>query len=232
MRSILALPLLLAPAVLCAQLSPPTLMTSCGKLLISEDFSKAVEQAPPGKATPGKPATGWRLRPGQWEFVDRAMKGTELAEDKHGAVARFPFPFKDAVIQYEVRLDGCKATTFSVNDAKDHVCRAMIDEKGFGCRKDDNDHEGPDKAVDFGKVEMPIKPGQWKTVIIEILGEEMVTQIDKKAVYGSDPLIATDKANFGFTVSGDGASFRNLRIWEAKPNLSWSSNKAKLQKKK
>lgn len=225
MRSIL--PLLLSPAIVCAQLSPPTLMTSCGKLILSEDFAKPVPSA-----QPGKPASGWSAKPGKWEFVDGAMKGTELAEDNHGAATRFPLAFKDAVIQYDIRLDGCKGSSFSINETKAHLCRASIDPKGFGCRKDDSDKQGPDKAVDFGRVDMPIKPGQWKTVLIEILGEEMVTQIDKKAVYGSDPAIAKEKANFGFTVAGDGASFRNLRIWEAKPNLSWSANKARLQKKK
>ncbi|MCB1087997.1 MAG: hypothetical protein KDM63_13185, partial [Verrucomicrobiae bacterium] len=87
---------------------PDTLLAQRGKLLVSEDFSSPVEAA---KAAPGKPWTaGWRLRPGQWEFVDGAMKGTELAADKHGAVARYPLKFQNVVIQYDVRLDGCRQT--------------------------------------------------------------------------------------------------------------------------
>jgi hypothetical protein len=223
---------------------PKTLMTERGKLLLSEDFARPVETATPSaaakgaakgaakkaaaKAAPAPWTSGWRLRPGKWEFVGGAMKGTELKEDQHGAVARYPFQFKDAVIQYEVRLDGCRMTTFSVNDAKDHVCRVLINKDGFKAQKDDNDHAGPDKAKVFNNVALPIKPGEWKTVLIEIKGGEMVATIDGRSSAGSDPLIATDKANFGFTVSGEGASFRNLRVWEALPNKDWERNKAKL----
>ncbi|MBI5774054.1 MAG: hypothetical protein HZA89_09970 [Verrucomicrobia bacterium] len=224
---------------------PKTLMTERGKLLFSEDFAKPVEKAAAPvaaakgaakgaakkadksapKAAPAPWTTGWRLRPGKWEFADGAMKGTELKEDAHGAVARFPFKFKEAVIQYDVRLDGCKQTTFSVNDAKDHVCRVLINKDGFKAQKDDNDHAGPDKAKVFNNVALPLAPGTWHTVLIEIKGGEMVATMDGKSSVGTDPLIATDKANFGFTVSGDGASFRNLRVWEATANPAWEQNK-------
>lgn len=224
---------------------PKTLMTERGKLLLSEDFAKPVEKAAAPvaaakgaakgaakkadkaapKAAPAPWTTGWRLRPGKWEFVDGAMKGTELKEDAHGAVARFPLSFKDAVIQYDVRIDACKMTSFSVNDAKEHVCRVLVTKDGFKAQKDDHDHAGPDKAKLFNNVAAPIAPGSWHTVLIEIKGEEMIATIDGKSSFGSDALIGTDKANFGFTVSGDGASFRNLRVWEATANPAWEQNK-------
>ncbi len=36
------------------------------------------------------------------------------------------------------------------------------------------------------------------------------------------------EANFGFTVAGEGASFRNLRVWEALPNPNWAATKKAL----
>ncbi|MCD6051044.1 MAG: hypothetical protein K0Q55_2447 [Verrucomicrobia bacterium] len=205
---------------------PKTLMTERGKLLLSEDFSKPIAAA---KAEKGKPATtGWRMAKGKWETGDGALKGIELKEDKHGAVARYPLEFKDAVIQYDVRVDGCKATTLSINDAKGHVCRVLINKDGFSSQKDDHDKDGPDKVLKFGTQKMDIKAGEWKTVIVEIKGEEMLVHIDGKAVTGKHELIAVSKANFGFTVSGESASFRNLRVWEAQPNEGWSKTKEKL----
>jgi hypothetical protein len=206
---------------------PKTLMTERGKLLLSEDFAKQVEAVPAVKK--GESWTkGWRLRPGKWEFVDGVMKGTELKEDKHGAVARFPLQYKDVVIQYDVRVDGCRMTTLSINDAKEHVCRVLINKDGFTAQKDDHDHEGPDKAVKFGTQKVDIQPGAWKTVVLELKGAEMVAHIDGKVVAGAHELIATSKANFGFTVAGESASFRNLRVWEALPNEGWGQTKAKL----
>jgi hypothetical protein len=234
LATVLGCTLLAAAALPAAENLPPTLMTQRGKLLLSEDFARPVPTAPAidpslkgeaRKAAVASWTSGWRLRPGKWEFTGGAMKGTELAADKHGAVARFPFAFQDAVIQYDVRLDNCRQTTFSVNDAREHVCRVLITKDGFRAQKDDHDHAGPDKAKAFNNVALPLAPGTWHTVLIEIKGEEMVATIDGKSSSGSDPLIATPKANFGFTVSGDGASFRHLRVWEARPNPNWPQNK-------
>lgn len=205
---------------------PETLLATPGKLLLSEHFAKPVEAARMEKGKP--PTSGWRLRPGKWEFVEGAMKGTELKADKHGAVARLPLAFTNVVVQYEVRLDGCRATTFSVNDAKEHVCRVLITPAGFSAQKDDHDHDGPDKVEMFGKASLKIAQGEWKTVTVEIVGDEMVARMDGKVLSGANPLIACEKANFGFTVSGEGASFRNLRIWEATANPDWAKHKAAL----
>jgi len=205
---------------------PKTLMTERGKLLLSEDFAQPVQTA---KVEKGKaPTAGWRMAKGKWETTDGALKGAEIKADMHGAVARYPLEFKDVVIQYDVRVDGCKMTTLSINDAKEHVCRVLINKDGFTAQKDDHDHAGPDKAVKFGTAKMDIKPGEWKTVVMELKGKEMVAHIDGKAVAGADDMIDVSKANFGFTVAGESASFRNLKVWEALPNDGWSKTKAKL----
>ncbi|MBP6602076.1 MAG: hypothetical protein KA250_09760 [Verrucomicrobiales bacterium] len=192
---------------------PDTILATRGELLLSEDFATPVAVA---KVEKGKPwTTGWRLKPGKWEFTDGALTGSEVAADKHGAVARHPLPFQDAVIQYDVRLDGARMTTLSINDQKEHVCRVLINSKGFSAQKDDHDHDGPDKVKGFGKVDLPIAAGEWKTVVLEIVGEKMVAHIDGKTVSGTDPLLGTEKANLGFTVAGESASVRNLRVWKA-----------------
>ncbi len=210
-----------------AEKLPATLMTERGKLLLSEDFAKPVSAA--AKPQKGKAwGEGWRMQVGKWEFTGGVLKGAEQKEDKHGAVARYPLNFKDAIIQYEVKLDGCRTTTLSINDAKEHVCRVLLTPTGFSARKDDHDHDGPDKAQDFGKVALPLKTGEWHTVVLELKGEEMLASVDGRAVAGAHSLIATDKANFGFTVAGETASFRNLRVWEAKANPAWGENKKKL----
>ena len=192
---------------------PDTMIATKGELLLSDDFTTPVEAAKVEKGKTWK--TGWRLKPGKWEFSDGALHGSEVAADKHGAVARFPLAFENAVIQYDVRLDGTRQTTLSINDQKEHVCRVLINASGFSSQKDDHDHDGPDKAVPFGKVALPIAAGEWKTVVLEIVGEKMVAHIDGKSVSGSDPLIGTAKANLGFTVAGESAGIRNLRVWKA-----------------
>ncbi len=215
-------PLALILAALCSlgfgrafAADPQTLMTERGKVLLSDDLKEASKD--------------WRAAKGKWEAVDGALRGSEIPEDKHGAVTRHALSFTNAVIQYSFKLDGAKGTTLSINDAKEHLCRVMINPNGFIVQKDDHDHDGPDKAVVFQKIETPIAAGEWHTLVVEILGKEMLASLDgQKVGFGEHEMIAEAKANLGFTVAGQSASFKDLRVWEALPNKDWAANKAKL----
>jgi hypothetical protein len=198
---------------------PSPILSERGKLLFSDDFSE-----PTGSR--------WTTRVGDWKVADGVLTGSEREADQHGAVARHAIPMKDAIIQFQFKLDGTKGISLSVNDAKEHVCRLMVNPRGFSLRKDDHDHAGPDKAKVFETRTLMIKPGEWHTALVEMRGGEMVAQIDDlKPSFGEDELIKADKANFGFTVAGQSASFRNVRVWEALPNPAWSATKAKLSAK-
>jgi len=195
---------------------PPTLMTERGKLLLSDDLS----------ATPAK---AWKAAKGTWEVANGAWRGAERPADKHGAVIRQALPFRNAVIQYSFRLDGAKVTTFSINDAKGHLARVLIRPNGFTVQKDDRDHAGPDKVAVLQTVKMPIKAGEWHTLVIEILGREMLARVESGQVgFGTHDAIADPKTNIGFTVAGQSAEFRHLRVWEAQPNPAWPANRANL----
>lgn len=159
----------------------------------------------------------WRLAKGEWTPADSGVKGAEIPADKHGAVLRYPLVYRDAVIEFSFRLDGAKGISLSVNDAKEHVCRLSINANGFQARKDDHDHDGPDKAVPFERVALKLDDGQWHRAVVELVGETMVCTIDGKASRGTDPLIATEKANLGFTVAGQSAGFKDLKVWAAGP---------------
>jgi len=192
---------------------PATIMTERGKLLLSDDFKG--------------PALGkeWRVGKGKWEFADGVLKGSELKSDMHGAVMRRALPFHDLIVQYSFKLDGAKMTTLSINDAKEHVCRALMNSAGFTVQKDDHDHDGPDKAVRFETHAMPLKAGEWYTVVVEIRGKEMIARIgDKHIAYGGHEALDVDKANFGLTVAGESASFKNFRVWEALPKKDWDKS--------
>lgn len=211
---ILAVSMLLAHA---ADELPKTLLSERGKELLADDFSKHPD------------ATTWHMPKGKWEIADGALKGAEIPDDKHGAVMRRTLAFKDAVFQFDFKLDGAKGISLSINDAKEHVCRVLMSPAGFRAQKDDHDHDGPDKAVPFEQKAVKLNDGQWHTMVVEILGDTLAATLDGKTTsFGSNELIATPKANFGFTVGGQSAFYRNLRIWEATPNKEWDATKTKL----
>jgi hypothetical protein len=213
----LSMPVAAAPAD--ARAEADTLMCERGKLLLSDDFDKPL----------GKP---WRRLKGKWDIVDAAIQGSELKSDKHGAVIRANLSMHNAVIQYEFKLDGAKATTFSINDAKGHNSRVIINARGFTARKDDHDHAGPDRPAVLQAVKTPVAAGKWHVLVIEVNGREFLARLDGKQVtYGSHEAIDVDKTNIGLTVGGQSASFKNLRIWAATQKRDWPATKAKLEKK-
>lgn len=229
-RICLAALVLMCAGALAEDPFPKTLLTERGALLVSEDLSKPVASIQAGKANTTK--TGWRWLSGRWEFVDGSLKGTQLPEDGRSAFVVYYLDFKEAIIQFDVRFEGCRQVFFRVQDSvPEHICRVMINPTGFTAQKDDHDHAGPDEAVPFGKAALPIQAGEWKTVLVEITGEEMVATIDGRSISGSHPLIAAPKASIDFDVTGDSASFRNIRVWEARPNPQWPENRRRLEAK-
>jgi hypothetical protein len=208
--------ILLASAAFAGDELPKTVLAGRGKLLVSEDFAKPVASIEAGTAN--KVKRGWRVLSGQWDFSSGALRGVQLATDGRSAFVVHSLAFREAVIQFDVRFDGCRQVIFRIQDAKpEHVCSVTIRPDGFSAQKDDHDHTGPDAAVPFGKAALPIPRGEWKTVLVEIKGAEMAATIGGKSITGTHPLIAAEKATIEFVVTGDSASFRNVRMWEAAP---------------
>lgn len=174
---------------------------------------------------------GWRMSHGAWEAGENGLTGVELEADDHAAVFKKALTVKDVIIEYDVMLGETKSAMFGIDDDKDHVCRVTLTNSSFQARKDDNDHEGPDVSKLFNRVEEEFETDEWHTIRIELLGEEMLAQTGDHISLGTDPLLATDKAKWGFVVSGDTVGFRDLKIWEALPNEEWEKTGARLKRK-
>lgn len=190
--------------------------------------------AVPGKviyecALDSAPGAPWRAAKGQWEVADGAWRGSEKAEDNHGAVIRLPNKLPDFVIEYEFKFEGAKSTTLSINAVKDHMARISITPNAVTVQRDDNDHEGPDKAVVFARFPAQLSSG-WHKVRMEMVGDTLLGQVDELAAWGSNDLFKQERANPGFTVAGQSVAFRNLKISEATLNPAWDSVKATLPK--
>lgn len=193
------------------------LMATTGKLIFSDAFASVGGE--------------WKGAKGEWKAEEGALSGMELEADDHAAVLKRAMPVKDVVVEFAVKLGDAQNMSFSMDDAKDHVCRVMLTPAGFQAKKDDNDHEGPDVGKPFNNVATKLDTDEWHTVRVEILGEEMVAQIDEEVSMGSDPLLATEKAKWGFTVAGGPVLIKDLKVWEAVPNEGWESASKRLKRK-
>src|SRR3954466_999493 len=115
---LLPLALLLLPVLTLHAADPAPKLAERGKLLLTEDFATLNPKE-------------WPAAKGKWEASDGALKGAELPADKHPGVVRRQAVFTDAIIQYDVKLDGAKGTTLSINGAKGHICRVLLSPTGF-----------------------------------------------------------------------------------------------------
>lgn len=176
------------------------------------------------------PGAPWKSAKGKWELADGVLRGAEKPEDMHGAVTRLPNKLPDFVAEYEFKFEGGKSTSFTINAEKDHMARINIAPKSVTIQRDDNDHEGPDKAVVFARFPADLKPGTWHKVRMEMVGDTMLGQVDDLIAWGSNDLFAAPKMAPGFTVAGQSVDFRNLTIREATLNPQWESVKATLPK--
>lgn len=171
----------------------------------------------------------WKAAKGKWEPADGVLRGSELEADKHGAVTRLPNKLQDFVIEYEFKFSGAKATSLSINAIKDHMARIMITPKSVAIQRDDNDHEGPDKAVVFARFPTELGEG-WHKVRMEMVGDKMLGKVDDLVAWGANDLFLKEKAAPGFTVSGQSVDFRNFSLREATLNPAWEEVKATLPK--
>ena len=175
------------------------------------------------------PAAPWKSAKGKWELMEGVLRGSELEADKHGAVSRLPNKLQDFVIEYEFKFEGAKSTSLSINGIKDHMARIMITPKSVTIQRDDNDHEGPDKAIVFARFATELASG-WHKVRLEMVGDMMLGKVDDLVAWGANDLFKTEKASPGFTVAGQFVDFRNFAIREATLNPAWEDVKATLPK--
>ncbi|MEI6715070.1 MAG: family 16 glycoside hydrolase [Verrucomicrobiota bacterium] len=176
------------------------------------------------------PSDPWKAAKGKWEAVGGVLRGAEKPEDKHGAVNRYQTKLADFVIEYEFKFEGAKSTSLTVNAVKDHMARISMTPQSVTIQKDDNDHDGPDKAVVFARFPADLKPGTWHTVRMEMVGDTMLGKVDDLIAWGSNDLFKQDRMAPGFTVGGEFVDFRNIKISEATLNPEWTKVQATLPK--
>lgn len=174
-----------------------------GKLIFEDDFNG------------GALKTTWKTAKGKWIIAEGKLKGVELPADKHAAVVRHPVKYHDAIIELKFKLDGAKMTSLSLNQQGGHNSRVILRPDGLTVQKDRMNAKSDDKAAVLAKLDHPIEPGKWHTLLVQLRGKRISAKLDGSAwVGGEHSAIDTDRADVGLPVAGDSASFDSIRVWE------------------
>ena len=197
--------------------APNTLLTERDKLLLADDLDHPL-------------GTHWKPNRGTWAIAAGALRGSERKEDNHAAVLRRVLKGHDFIYQFSFKLDGASRIGLNVDDPKGHCCLVAVTPEGFTVIRATHAEDKNDKRVHLDANPTPIKPGVWHTLVLEVQGKSVLASVDGTVVaFGAHDAIDVDKASFAISVSGDSASFKNLRVWEATPNKDWETTRTRLR---
>lgn len=239
----------LALAALAANLAAaetaPHLATA-GDVLFHDEFSRA-ELGPAWKTNDAA-----KKALGQSRIIDGALVTKMAPHSDHGATINTPVPFTDAVITCRFRLLDGGGFNLPLNDATEksvhagHICRVKVtpgrvqlqdDKTGQMNLEVQKLRADPATAKEAAarmvgttaSFDAPIEVGKWYVLRVELVGDEMLVQLDGKNVgYLKSPGLAhSSKRSFGFTVAGTtGATFDDVSVTAAKRANEWSSVRA------
>jgi len=222
-----------------------SLLSRPGKLLFEDDFSRS------------KMEPKWTLGKGAYLVEDGVAKLVEDRSADHGpAMKAAPrFPYKDIVAEYSIKPEASKVSHIEMKDRSykgshvGHIATVSItpvslklSDYKLGVMK----NEYYDKLCDTklsGEEKQKIKdslkafaPGfpikldltQWHQVRIELVGDEMLVNIDgKPAGYlKSEGISHPTKDTFEFSTRGKATLLDNVKVWEAVPSPEWPSRRA------
>ena len=160
----------------------------------------------------------------------------------HAAVHGLEIPTKDSVVEVRIKFEGASMIDVEFDDRKytgchyGHICRAqvrlngvtIIDERDGNMRNDIYEmKKDPAKKAEVAKLLVgrsatyPVKleQGQWYTLVVETVGDEMRASIDgKPAGYLKSSGIAhATKSKIELGVAGKDGYFDDIKVWNAEP---------------
>ena len=170
-------------------------------------------------------AEPWGVLRGFWKTEDGVLRGRENPLETnahHSASLRCFVPYGDAVLDYEIRFDGAKNHRLGINAAEKHRPLCFVDfQPGQLIIARESESGNPDeKAVIVARAPLALKAGEWYRVRVEFRGDALNVEIAGTKLSAKHEWIGRAKGVFKLYVSGDSASFRNLRLLtaEKEPN--------------
>lgn len=130
----------------------------------------------------------WRQIKGNWEVEGGLLVGREIVSDRHAAVIGRRIDGRNLLIRFNVLVDDKAAhVSLGLDTENGHICRVDFRSDLIQIGKPDQDGSaGPDTKLWWHEPTDAIRVGQWHSVVIEVLENEMLVGFDgKKFLYAS-----------------------------------------------
>jgi hypothetical protein len=219
--SLSLLTLSLAPAAFAdSPTPPPTKIWQPGKLITAEKFD-----LPSAIGKKGQPGTnGWRGGIGEWKFVEGAAYAiqegpSEKRPNGHEAVCEMVTDLGDLVLTGEFKLGPSPQVGFVCRDTNNpnlHQGRVMITPTAIWIQKMSGIAKET-RREELKKIDVQLDPQARHHITVEICGDRWLARIDDHVLEARHERFQDKKGRVGFVARGEGALFRNLALWSAKP---------------
>jgi hypothetical protein len=212
------------------------------ELLFSDDFEGAEPAKVWHKVVPTFAVDKGTLKGTQTRDQTVPAADGKPAVTAHAAVHGLEIPTKDSIVEVRIRFEGASMIDVEFDDRKytgchyGHICRAqvrlsgvtIIDERDGGMRNDIYEmKKDPARKAEVAKLLVgrsatyPIKleAGQWYTLVVETVGDEMRASIDGKAAgyLKSSGIAHATKSKIELGVAGKDGFFDDIKVWNAEP---------------
>jgi hypothetical protein len=169
----------------------------------------------------------WHKGKGDWQIDGDALKGAEIAADKHNTYMSREISTPNVIVQFSFKLQGCPWMGASV-DGKEHVSNLSLQPEQFRISKVTG--IGPTtKHTEVDSTKLKLSDDSWHTVVWEIYGDEMVATIDDQqmALAKADGL-SLDRNHVELNNGGQWAWFKDIKVWKAEPDPKWPQKRTQL----
>lgn len=193
------------------------LISDAAALIYENDFSGKDFKSPFKK--PAK---------GDWTFPGQYMDYKEKPDDNHPGVLKFDKVEGDFIVEMEIRFPkdkrGDKFMAGLVINAKGHLGRVNISNKGFSTQKDKSEEK------DFVKWEKTLNLEQWYTFRFECIKDTFICGFNGTIVSVSHKEIENSPVKTICITGSNKAQFRHFKVHKATAKKDFKSILTKLKK--
>jgi len=203
-----------APTPSATQICQPDTLVAAEKFDRPESFAK--------ERQPG--TDGWRAGIGTWSIKDGAAYAVQEAPSAkrpngHEAVCEHIVDLGDIVLQGEFKLGSSPQIGFVCRDThkpNHHQGRIVITPDAIWIQKMSGIAKET-RREELTKIEVKTDPNTWHRITIEVCGDRWLARIDDHTLEAKHERFKDRKGRVGMVARAEGAQFRNLALWSAKP---------------
>ena len=198
---------------LLAQSAPTTTLSEVTKLIVATPFDQTTPWTRKGAIQ------GWQAGIGQWRIDHGALHGDEVPEDHHASSGTYRIEASELVITAQFRLGTAEHVAFGCRDAiapNHHLGRTFISRDAIWIQKMSGIAKTT-KAEKLVEKQTKFDPEAWYDITIEIIGDRYSARVGQHTIHAQDERFTDAKGLVALIVKGQGAQFKNVALWHAKP---------------